>query len=230
MPNLDPVYQDLDGLIAAGWVKTAIVGQRPYSRLTVARLVVAARANVAKDGGLQRPRFREALDRLEGAFASEIRALCVGEGVPCALLGGNATLRSATADATWADSPGRRIPTSYDSVGAHYIDAELKPLLQKNQGLNHQGGSGGPPATFAERLQDIFLIYPQGQPISDKVFGADVRLTLPAAGLQLYMEVLTTDDHELFSSPEPGVGERGRVDSGSQRQRSRRGGAGRPLG
>ena len=255
------------------------------------------------------------------------------------------------ADATWADSPGRRIPTSYDSAGAQYIDAELNPLLQKNQGrilanggtlggealmdlglgtllsvqirpriwatapsgdasdlgitllegyvrallgnlavevgrnhvsrgqgresgpvlshnargldlvrisldrparlpwflrvlgpvgasalvadmgansdtphsklvifqgslrphpyleigatlLNHQRGSGGPPAIFAERIQDVFLLYPQGQPISDKVFGADMRLTLPAAGLQLYMEVLTTDDHELFSSPD----------------------------
>ena len=44
VPNLDPVYQDLDGLIAAGWVRTAIAGLRPYSRLTVARLVVEARA------------------------------------------------------------------------------------------------------------------------------------------------------------------------------------------
>ena len=351
VPNLDSVYQDLDGLIAAGWVKTAIAGQRPYSRLTVARLVVEARANVARDGGFQRPRFREALDRLESAFAPEIRALCVGEGAPCTPLSGHATLRSATADATWADSPGRRIPTSYDDLADDYIDAELNPLLQKNQGrvladggtlggealmdlglgtllsvqirprvwatapsgdgsdlgitllegyvrvllgnlavevgrnhvsrgygresgpilshnargldlvrisldrparlpwvlrvlgpvgasalladmgansdtphsklvifqgslrphpylevgatlLNHQGGSGGPPATFAERLQDLFLIYPQGKPISDKVFGADVRLTLPAAGLQLYLEVLTTDDHELFSSPD----------------------------
>ena len=374
--NLDPVYRDLDGLIAAGWVRTAIVGQRPYSRLTVARLVVEARANVAKDGGLQRPRFREALDRLEGAFAPEIRALCVGGSSTCQPLSGDVTIRHASADATWADSPGRRIPTSYDSAGAQYIDAELNPLLQKNQGrvladggtlggeasmdlglgtllsvqirpriwatapsgdasdlgitfldgyvrallgnlavevgrnhvsrgqgresgpflshnargldlvrisldrparlpwflrvlgplsasalvadmgansdtphsklvifqgslrphpyleigatlLNHQGGSGGPPATFAERIQDVFLLYPQGQPISDKVFGADVRLTLPAAGLQLYAEVLTTDDHELFSSPDQalvneavwiagasasGLGAEGRVD------------------
>ena len=376
VPNLDPVYRDLDGLIAVGWVRIAIAGQRPYSRLTVARLVVEARANVARDGGLQRPRFREALDRLEDAFAAEIMALCVGGGEPCTPLNGPATLRSATADATWADSPGRGIPTSYDDLAADYIDAELNPLLQKNQGrvladggtiggealmdlslgtllsvqirpriwatapsgdasdlgitllegyvrallgnlavevgrnhvsrgygresgpilshnargldlvrisldrpallpwvlrvlgpvgasasvadmgansdtphsklvifqgslrphpnleigatlLNHQGGNGGPPATFAERLQDVFLIYPQGKPISDKVFGADVRLTFPADGLQLYMEVLTTDDHELFSSPDEalvneavwivganwiGLGEEGRTD------------------
>ena len=351
VPNLDPVYRDLDGLIAAGWVRTAIAGQRPYSRLTVARLVVEARANVAKDDGLQRARFLEALDRLEDAFASEICALCLGGASTCQPLSREPTIRYASADATWADSPGRSIPTSYDSVGADYIDAELNPLLQKNQGriladggtlggevsmdlglgkllsvqirpriwatipsgdasdlgitllegyvrallgnlsvevgrnhiahgqgresgpmlshnargldlvrisldrparllwllrvlgpvgasalladmgansdtphsklvifqgsmrphpyleigatlLNHQGGSGGPPATFSERIQDVFLIYPQGQPISDKVFGADVRLTLPAAGLQLYAEVLTTDDHELFSSPD----------------------------
>ena len=350
VPNLDPVYRDLDALIGAGWVRTAIAGQRPYSRLTVARLVVEARANVAKDDGLQRARFLEALDRLEDAFVPEIQALCVGGSSTCQPLSGDVTIRYASVDATWADSPGRRIPTSYDSAGAQYIDAELNPLLQKNQGrvladggtlggealmdlglgtllsvqirpriwatvpsgdasdlgitllegyvrallgnlavevgrnhiaygqgresgpmlshnargldlvrisldrparlpwllrvlgpvgasallgdmgassdtphsklvifkgslrphpyleigatlLNHQGGSGGPPATFAERMQDVFLIYPQGQPISDKVFGAEVRLTLPAAGLQLYAELSTTDDHELFSSP-----------------------------
>ena len=131
VPNLDPVYQDLDALIAVGWVSTAIAGQRPYSRLTVARLVVEARANVTRDGGFQRQRLREALGRLEGAFEPEIRALCVGEGTPCAPLTGHATLRSATADATWADSPGRRIPTSYEDLAADYLDAELNPLVQR---------------------------------------------------------------------------------------------------
>ncbi|HCR04176.1 MAG TPA: hypothetical protein DIU18_03220 [Gemmatimonadetes bacterium] len=351
VPNLDPVYQDLDGLIAAGWVRTAIAGLRPYSRLTVARMVVEARANVTRDGGFQSQYLREALDRLERAFAPEIHALCVGEGASCAPLTDYAMLRSATADATWADSPGRRISTSYGDVANEYIDAELNPLVQKNQGrvladggtlggealvdfglgtllsvqirprvwataspgdgsnlgitllegyargllgnlavevgrnhvsrgygreagptlshnargldlvrisldrparlpwvlrvlgpvgasalladmggnsdtphsklvvfqgslkphpnlelgatlLNHQGGGSGPSATFVERLQDVFLIYPQGKEISDKVIEAAARLTFPAAGLQLYMEVLTTDDHDLLSSPD----------------------------
>ena len=94
-----------------------------------------------------------------------------------------------------SDTPHSKLVIFQGSLRPH-PNIELGATL-----LNHQGGTGAPPATFAERLQDVFLIYPQGTPISDKVFGADMRLTLPAAGLQLYMEVLTTDDHELFSSP-----------------------------
>ena len=50
-----------------------------------------------------------------------------------------------------------------------------------------------PPATLIERLKDVFFLHLQTSFISDKVFGADVRLTLPAARTQLYLEMLTTD-------------------------------------
>ena len=81
------------------------------------------------------------------------------------------------------------------------FDARVLPHPNLELGatlLNHQGGSG-PEVTFSERLQDIFLIYPQGRLISDKVIGAGLRLTVPALRSQLYAEVGTTDDHELFS-------------------------------
>ena len=338
LPNLDPAYRDLDGLIAGGWVKSVIAGRRPYSRLTIARHVVEARA--AMDGAPEPPplRFREALERLERSFAPEVAALCAGGGAACAALPTGARLRSASGDLTWAASPDRTIPSSYDTLPR--IDAVLNPLFQRNEGrvlgeggtagvealadvrlgsrvaaqihprlwiteegaggagatlqeayaralfgnfavdvgrnhvatghgpsggpilsynargldqvrisldrparlpwvfgrlglfggnilvadlgeetktphsklvifqgslrphpsfemgamlLNHQGGEGSPPATFVARLKDVFFLHLQDSFISDKVFGADVRLTLPAAKAQLYLEMLTTD-------------------------------------
>lgn len=72
--------------------------------------------------------------------------------------------------------------------------------------LNHQGGRGAPPATLLQRLQDLFLIYPQGAEISDKVMGADLRWTLPALQAQVSVEVFTTDDHEFFKDASEALG------------------------
>lgn len=364
VPNFDPAYRDLDALMAAGLVRNVIAAQRPYSRLSVARMAVEARtaiasvarmaiearASVAAAPAVSRLRFVEALQRLEAAFAPEIRALCASAGLACVPLPGGATVRSVSSDFTWADSRGRRIPSSYDALTTDYIDAELNPLLQKNEGrriadgatygaeanvdlglgrffvaavhprawasaprgadagaaatlqeayvrallgnfavdagrnhgthgydreggvilsnnargldrlrfsmdrpaslpsflrllgpisasasvadmggnsdtphsmlvvfqasarplpifeigatlLNEQGGTGSPAATFSERINDILLIRPHEPSISDKVFGADARLTIPGARTQLYLEVLTTDDHNVIHSP-----------------------------
>ncbi len=103
--------------------------------------------------------------------------------------------------------------------------------------LNHQLGEGAPEATVGQRIRDILLIVhrrgffsifpPVGAEFSDKVVAADVRLTLPAQGLDVYAEVTTTDDHGFFKRPhEPfwteaawtwgarlsGLGDEGRVD------------------
>ncbi len=347
VPNLDPAYEDLDGLVAAGWVKTEIGPQRPYSRLAVARLVIEARDHVARNPAARQSRFSEALARLERAFAPEIRSGCASRVKICAALPG-LTLRSASADVTWADSPGRAIPTSYDSVGSSSIDAVLNPLLQKNEGrvladgatfgaeavvdftfggyisgqlhprvwnaaprgatasnmdatfqeayvralfhnlsaevgrnhvadgygreagpilsrnargldlfrlsferpvvlpfflravgplnasaliadmgansdtphsqmvvftgsihprrnlelgatlLSHFGGTGIPEVTFLQRLGDVFFIYPQGDAVSDKALGASVRVTIPSVRTQLYVDMMTTDDHHYL--------------------------------
>jgi hypothetical protein len=349
VPLGDPVYADLDALVDAGWVRGALLGGRPWSRLTVARYVTGARARLDGDSvGPPRARLREALERLERDFAPELRALCPAGG-ECSPLEPGARVRSASADATLANSKPRRIPTSYDWANSDYIDADLNPLLERNQGrvladggtigvegvldvaaigpfaaqlhprvwalnardaaadadvtllegyvrallgnvavevgrnhialghgreagpilsdnargldllrfsldrparlpwklaalgtltasalaadmggsqdtphsklvvfdvelrphrllelsavlMNHQAGENSPPATFTQRLQDIFLIYPQGAMISDKVIGAGAALSLPSAGARLYFDVLTTDDHNLFTA------------------------------
>jgi len=63
---------------------------------------------------------------------------------------------------------------------------------------NHQGGQNAPAATLKQRLEDIFLISPQGARISDKAFGANMRLTLPRLRTELYIEGMSTDDHSFF--------------------------------
>lgn len=79
--------------------------------------------------------------------------------------------------------------------------------------LNHQMGEGGPEATWTQRVRDLFFLDRRRflpvsalPAISDKALAADVRLTLPALGTDLYVEVMTTDDHNLFSSLETGLG------------------------
>ena len=153
LPSLDPAHRDLDALVTAGWVKGAVTGQLPYSRLTVARLVLGARAHPAAASAGSQSRFGEALGRLEEAFAAEIQALYAAGAASCPPLPAGVVARSASVDVTWSDSPARPIPTSYDPGTPDYIDADLNPLLERNQGrVLVEGGTLG-----AEAVLDIGL-------------------------------------------------------------------------
>lgn len=78
--------------------------------------------------------------------------------------------------------------------------------------LNHQGGEGSPEATFWERIRDLlfleerrFLPFSALPLISDKVLGGDLALVIPAMGTKLYVEMMTTDDHNFFTEPATGL-------------------------
>ncbi len=58
--------------------------------------------------------------------------------------------------------------------------------------LNHQGGRNAPGATFLQRLDDIFMIHPGRDEISDKAVSVDARLTLPRLKAEVYAEAMTT--------------------------------------
>jgi hypothetical protein len=75
--------------------------------------------------------------------------------------------------------------------------------------LNLQGGEGAPSATFGERMKDIFLFWQDGGylEISDKVAGADLRISVPEARAALYVNFLTTDDRGRFRQPAGGYWE-----------------------
>lgn len=76
--------------------------------------------------------------------------------------------------------------------------------------VNQQGGEGSPPAKWWERIVEALFVQrrlvgfttelPLDPQIGDKLFGVDARLTLPGPRVQLFVEVNTTDDHDLFFS------------------------------
>lgn len=69
----DPLYRDIDRLVAAGLVDTLIVGQRPYSRREIARIITSARRNADGPRGTRlTPFLRESLSALEDRFAGEL--------------------------------------------------------------------------------------------------------------------------------------------------------------
>ena len=75
VPNLDPAYQDLDALVAQGLVRDIILGERPYSRVAFARFAQEARRRIDTAGEAAiKPRFLEALERIELRFHRELAA------------------------------------------------------------------------------------------------------------------------------------------------------------
>ena len=103
----------------------------------------------------------------------------------------------------------RDIPNSKISV----VEGSVRPHTNLELGLSllsHQGGEGGPEATVYQRVRDVVAVLLNRRPFywgdgdeffSDKMLGVDARLTLPAHGLELYVEMATTDDHDLFKVP-----------------------------
>ena len=75
--------------------------------------------------------------------------------------------------------------------------------------LSHQGGEGGPEAgRFSQRLRDAYLFFLTSRVrISDRVFGADVRLTIPSIRSEFYLNGFTTDDRSRFRQPAGGLWE-----------------------
>lgn len=104
------------------------------------------------------------------------------------------------------DTPGSKLIV-FEGAVRPWSNLELGGTI-----LNHQGGDGAPEATWRERLSDIlllesrrFLPFSGVPPISDKALSLDARLTLPGSGVELYTEVMTTDDHNLFNSVRDGL-------------------------
>jgi len=91
-----------------------------------------------------------------------------------------------------SDTPHSKLIVFNGSIHPH-PNLEIGATLE-----NHQGGWNAPAATLKQRLEDVFLISPQGAPISDKAFGANMRLTLPRLRTELYIEGMSTDDHSFF--------------------------------
>ncbi len=83
-------------------------------------------------------------------------------------------------------------PSRYFELGINYT--------------NMQGGNGSPRATLYERLYDLFFFWKNGgyYQISDKVAGADFRVSVPQIHAAWYVNFATTDDRGRFQQPARG--------------------------
>lgn len=142
---LDPVYHDVQRLIAAGLVRDVIVGQGPLSRRELAAIVLRAQRRldsltsaeaVNLDGNTRRqfPRaekefLHELLDLVRTRFDIENTSPDTARSVSIRPI--IAPLHSLALDWTQAQSPARLVPPSN---GLGRIDATLNPLLANRQG------------------------------------------------------------------------------------------------
>src|SRR5207253_211970 len=73
VPVQDPVYRDLDRLIALRLVEVGLYGQRPYSRREIARLTREAFSAIGHRA--VSPSTRGIIERLSARFAADVRQL-----------------------------------------------------------------------------------------------------------------------------------------------------------
>ena len=144
--SLDPVYRDIQKLIAHDLVDAVIVGQRPYSRIDIARIAAQARRNLprlqvqlsdaalsptAQDRAATRLRYVESiLSRIEGDYSEELDQLNSAVGV--ASQRALHPIARVEASVAVANSPPR------DAINANlgFNDAVVNPLLRHRQGRN----------------------------------------------------------------------------------------------
>src|SRR5690242_20932983 len=140
---LEPVYRDIDVLVAHGLISTAFVGQRPYSRREIGRLVMEAasrlervdavtflgRTDSARSATSSSPMVATLVRALRAEYADEIRRL-TDSASRGARWGGN-LLNAATLDFTRETGSGRSIP--YDN-GIGSINGFINPLLSSRLG------------------------------------------------------------------------------------------------
>lgn len=144
IPVSDRVYDQLDKLIGHGLIKNVIMGQRPWSRMEMGRMVKEARDNlkqICKEEDrdincLEKGNLGFAiLKNLEGEFAEEIGFLDNKKySKPVSFH----PLSNLQVSYTFLDSPSRIIPFD-NNVGK--IQAVLNPLVQNKEGRHYVDGS-----------------------------------------------------------------------------------------
>ena len=131
----DPVLARIDRLIAEGAIRTAIVGQRPYSRREVVRLRAEARATA------------DSLATVQPEHAARIRALLALDSARFATPDGMGTqlVERASVEAVGTGDDARTIPFGGTGMGPlGRIDAITDPLVERRLGRIYARG-----ATFA---------------------------------------------------------------------------------
>lgn len=145
-PIEDRVYLDIDVLIAHGLVNDAVIGQRPYSRAEVARIIAEARKNFHPIDVTQANGFEEAarligreryiekiISFYEKEYARELEQFPspLGENVNINLL------RRLEFDTIYNSSVPRNVPANN---GVGQINATATSFDQNEQGVTYQDG------------------------------------------------------------------------------------------
>ena len=157
VPIDDHVYRDIDQLVAAGLVKDAIYGQRPWSRNEIARMIAQARHRYDEKGGISSDERNMAtaimaeytIEQLESEYRDE--------------LAGNKSLRfhwleEASAEAAYLDSPYRAVPEN-NGLGA--IKAVINPLVAYREGRHYADGGTFALESVHWATSQYFSIYAQ---------------------------------------------------------------------
>ena len=157
VPIDDPVYRDIDQLVAAGLIKDAIYGQRPWSRNEIARMIAQARRRYDDKGGIASDERHMAtaimaeytIEQLENEYRDE--------------LAGNKSVRfhwleEASAEAAYLDSPYRAVPEN-NGLGA--IKAVINPLVAYREGRHYADGGTFALESVHWASSQYFSIYAQ---------------------------------------------------------------------
>ena len=142
--SLDPVYRDIDKLVSHGLVDKIIVGQRPFSRREIARIIAEAMKNLHRledkinQGKYVEKRLeyvQQILDRLKNDYQEELVQLKAieGESSPYSLH----PLAKAHVTLLAADSPTYHLN---DQSGLGVADVNINPLLQNQEGRHLVNG------------------------------------------------------------------------------------------
>ncbi len=134
VPNDDHVYRDIDQLVAAGLIKDAIYGQRPWSRGEIARMIAQAKRRFHENGGTLSDESKMAtaimveylIEQLENEYRYE--------------LAGKSRfhwLDEVSSEAEFLDSPSRMVPTEN---GLGRIQAAINPLTGYREGRHYADG------------------------------------------------------------------------------------------
>ena len=179
VPIYDRIYRDIDRLVAAGLIKDAVYGQRPWSRSEIARMIAQARRLYNEKGGVSSDDWNMntaiMADYLIEQLESEYRAELAG-GDPVRLH----WIEEATAEAIYLDSPYRQVPANN---GVGQINAAINPLISNREGRHYaDGGTFALESVHWATLSKYFSVYAQprleGLVLDEGSSEADVRAQL----------------------------------------------------
>jgi hypothetical protein len=131
VPVQDPVYRDIDRLIALRLVEVGLYGQRPYSRREIARLTREARASIERREVSRAT--RAIVERLSLRFSDEVRQLDHTDRVR------SRWRLTDAAEVMQLSSRPRGIPA--DELGS--VAATIDPLTNGRSGRVYQQGRNG---------------------------------------------------------------------------------------